>query len=219
MNTPDINNYPYPFFAKEGWPFILFSVFALIVCFAFEQFFLGVFFLIISVFIFQFFRDPKRIGPSDAAAISSPADGRVVFVGKAFDPLQKIDTLKISVFMNVFNVHSNRSPIEGVVESTEYSAGKFFNADLDKASEHNERNAILFSDSEGRKLTCVQIAGLIARRICCYVDVGDEVKRGSRFGYIRFGSRVDVYLPSESRPLVSVGDRILAHSTALALWP
>ena len=155
MNSPDVNDYPYPFFAKEGWTFILISVFVFVIFFIFEQIFLGVFFFIISVFIFQFFRDPKRIGPSDAAAISSPADGRVVFVGKAFDPLQKIDTIKISIFMNVFNVHSNRSPIEGTVESTEYTEGKFFNADLDKASEHNERNAILFSDSKGRKLTCV----------------------------------------------------------------
>jgi len=219
MSSPDITKYPYPFFAKEGWPFIIISVISFVIFFAFEQFFLTTVFLLISIFVFQFFRDPKRVAPSDKTAISSPADGRVVYVGKGFDPLQKIDSLKISVFMNVFNVHSNRSPIEGVVESTDYKVGKFFNADLDKASEHNERNAILFSDNQGRKLTCVQIAGLIARRICCYVDIGDEVKRGSRFGYIRFGSRVDIYLPQESKPLVSVGDSILAHSTALALWP
>jgi phosphatidylserine decarboxylase len=219
MQSPDIPSYPYPFIAKEGWPFITISVFAFIGLFLAGYLGIGLIFFAISVFIFQFFRDPKRVAPIDLNAISSPADGRVVFVGKGVDPLQKIETLKISVFMNVFNVHSNRSPIEGTVESTEYTAGKFFNADLDKASEHNERNAILFADINGRKLTCVQIAGLIARRICCYVSEGDNVKRGARFGFIRFGSRVDIYLPTESKPLVSVGDRIFAHSTALALWP
>ena len=143
----------------------------------------------------------------------------MIFVGKSLDPLQNIESLKISVFMNIFNVHSNRSPIEGKIESVDYESGKFFNADLDKASEQNERNSVLFVDKNGRKLTCIQIAGLVARRICCYVKPGDGVLRGSRFGFIRFGSRVDVYLPADSQPLVAVGDKILAHSTAIALWP
>ena len=174
---------------------------------------------ILSIFTFQFFRDPKRTGPNDDSVITSPADGRVIFIGKSLDPLQNIEALKISVFMNVFNVHSNRSPIEGTIKSVDYQSGNFFNADMDKASEQNERNSVLFVDKSGRSLTCIQIAGLVARRICCYVTPGDNVQRGARFGFIRFGSRVDVYLPINSRPLVTVGDKILAHSSAIANWP
>ena len=124
-----------------------------------------------------------------------------------------------SVFMNVFNVHSNRSPIYGHIERVNYTPGNFFNADFDKASLSNERNSIVIVDKKGRSLTCVQIAGLIARRICCYVAPEDQVKRGERLGFIRFGSRVDIYLPENSTPLVTVGDKIHAHSTSLALWP
>jgi phosphatidylserine decarboxylase len=175
--------------------------------------------LILSIFTFQFFRDPKRSGPNDDNVITSPADGRVIFIGKSLDPLQNTEALKISVFMNVFNVHSNRSPIEGTIKSVDYQSGSFFNADLDKASEQNERNSVLFVDKSGRRLTCIQIAGLVARRICCYVSPGDTVQRGARFGFIRFGSRVDVYLPVNARPLVTVGDKILAHSSAIANWP
>tara|TARA_A100001015_G_scaffold155750_1_gene172840 strand:+ start:217 stop:876 length:660 start_codon:yes stop_codon:yes gene_type:complete len=218
MPSPDISEYPYPFIAKEGWPIMAVATCIAIFLFTFGFQFTGIVFLVVLVFVAQFFRDPERKAAIDINAISSPADGRVVFVGKGIDPSQKIEALKISIFMNVFNVHSNRSPIKGKVISTEYIPGSFFNADLDKASEKNERNAIVFADDSGRKLTCVQIAGLIARRICCYVKSGDEVRRGARFGFIRFGSRVDIFLPSESRPLVSVGDRIFAHSTALADW-
>ena len=219
MSTVDVESYPYPFFAKEGWPFIAVSV-ILFIALYFSGWFVGAFLaLILSVFIFQFFRDPKRHGPKDDSVIASPADGRVIFIGKSHDPLQNTEALKISVFMNVFNVHSNRSPIEGTIKSVDYQSGNFFNADLDKASEQNERNSVLFVDKSGRKLTCIQIAGLVARRICCYVNPGDVVQRGARFGFIRFGSRVDVYLPADSRPLVTVGDKILAHSTAIANWP
>ena len=219
MSVIDVQNYPHPFFAREGWPFIAIS---LIVFLAFLM--LGLFFgaflaLILSIFTFQFFRDPKRSGPNDDSVITSPADGRVIFIGKSLDPLQNTEALKISVFMNVFNVHSNRSPIEGTIKSVDYQSGNFFNADLDKASEQNERNSVLFVDKSGRRLTCIQIAGLVARRICCYVSPGDTVQRGARFGFIRFGSRVDVYLPVNARPLVTVGDKILAHSSAIANWP
>lgn len=219
MASTDTKDYTYPFFAKEGWPFIGLSIGTLFLSLFFGLQELTVVFVLISLFILQFFRDPKRAGPSDGTAITSPADGRVIFIGKEIDPLQNSEALKISVFMNVFNVHSNRSPIEGTIEKTDYSSGKFFNADLDKASEFNEKNSILFVDKNGRKLTCIQIAGLVARRICCYVQPGDVVQRGSRFGFIRFGSRVDVYLPKNSKPLVTVGDKISAHSTALARWP
>tara|TARA_B100000575_G_C23121778_1_gene649296 strand:+ start:316 stop:975 length:660 start_codon:yes stop_codon:yes gene_type:complete len=219
MSTIDIQSYPYPFFAKEGWPFIAISI-VVFIALVLLDLFVGAFLaLLLSLFTFQFFRDPKRDGPKDDSAITSPADGRVIFIGKCLDPLQNIEALKISVFMNVFNVHSNRSPIEGTIKSVDYRSGSFFNADLDKASEQNERNSVLFVDKNGRKLTCTQIAGLVARRICCYVNPGDAVQRGARFGFIRFGSRVDVYLPVDSRPLVTVGDKIFAHSTAIANWP
>ena len=125
------------------------------------------------------------------------------------------DTLLVSVFMNVFNVHSNRIPVDGTIERVEYAAGRYFNADLDKASTENERNAIIVEIGDLR-LTVVQVAGLIARRILCYVKAGDRVTRGQRFGFIRFGSRVDVYLPLTARPRVAVGDVVYATTTVLA---
>ena len=219
MSAIDVQNYPHPFFAREGWPFIAISLIVFLALLILDLFFGAFLALILSIFTFQFFRDPKRSGPNDDSVITSPADGRVIFIGKSLDPLQKTEALKISVFMNVFNVHSNRSPIEGTIKSVDYQSGNFFNADLDKASEQNERNSVLFVDKSGRRLTCIQIAGLVARRICCYVSPGDTVQRGARFGFIRFGSRVDVYLPVNSRPLVTVGDKILAHSSAIANWP
>ena len=219
MSVIDVQNYPHPFFAREGWPFIAISLIVFLALLMLDLFFGAFLALILSIFTFQFFRDPKRSGPNDDSVITSPADGRVIFIGKSLDPLQKTEALKISVFMNVFNVHSNRSPIEGTIKSVDYRSGNFFNADLDKASEQNERNSVLFVDKSGRRLTCIQIAGLVARRICCYVSPGDTVQRGARFGFIRFGSRVDVYLPVNARPLVTVGDKILAHSSAIANWP
>jgi phosphatidylserine decarboxylase len=219
MSVIDVQNYPHPFFAREGWPFIAISLIVFLALLMLDLFFGAFLALILSIFTFQFFRDPKRSGPNDDSVITSPADGRVIFIGKGLDPLQKTEALKISVFMNVFNVHSNRSPIEGTIKSVDYQSGSFFNADLDKASEQNERNSVLFVDKSGRRLTCIQIAGLVARRICCYVSPGDTVQRGARFGFIRFGSRVDVYLPVNARPLVTVGDKILAHSSAIANWP
>jgi phosphatidylserine decarboxylase len=219
MSVIDVQNYPHPFFAREGWPFIAISLIVFLALLMLGLFFGAFLALILSIFTFQFFRDPKRSGPNDDSVITSPADGRVIFIGKSLDPLQKTEALKISVFMNVFNVHSNRSPIEGTIKSVDYQSGDFFNADLDKASEQNERNSVLFVDKSGRRLTCIQIAGLVARRICCYVSPGDTVQRGARFGFIRFGSRVDVYLPVNARPLVTVGDKILAHSSAIANWP
>ena len=219
MAAIDVQNYPYPFFAREGRPFIAISLLVFLALLILGLFFGAFLAVILSIFTFQFFRDPKRSGPNDDSVITSPADGRVIFIGKSLDPLQNTEALKISVFMNVFNVHSNRSPIEGTIKSVDYQSGNFFNADLDKASEQNERNSVLFVDKSGRRLTCIQIAGLVARRICCYVSPGDTVQRGARFGFIRFGSRVDVYLPVNSRPLVTVGDKILAHSSAIANWP
>ena len=150
------------------------------------------------------------------AAVLSPADGRIVTVQRAHDMLTQRESLLISVFMNVFNVHSNRSPVDGTVESVTYSRGTFVNADLDKASAENERNALVLRLDSGERVTVVQVAGLIARRILCYVKAGDRLSRGQRYGFIRFGSSVDVYLPVTARPRVAVGDIVYATTTVLA---
>jgi phosphatidylserine decarboxylase len=148
--------------------------------------------------------------------VLAPADGRVVAVEKARDSWLERDALKISVFMNVFNVHSNRSPVDGTVKQRWYHAGRFLNAALDKASVENERNALWFRTRGGQDVTCVQVAGLIARRILCYVDEGAELERGQRFGFIRFGSRVDVYLPVDAEVTAALGDKVHAAQSVLA---
>ena len=155
--------------------------------------------------------------PDDSNAIVSPADGRVVFVGKAHDPFLNRDALKISVFMNVFNVHSNRSPVDGAIQNVWYHPGQFFNAAIDKASEENERNALWIKTNAGADVTCVQIAGLVARRIFCYVGKGDQLARGQRYGFIRFGSRVDLYLPLSATVKIAIGDKVFATSSVLAV--
>jgi phosphatidylserine decarboxylase len=171
---------------------------------------------LITLFILQFFRDPARTVPQDDNVVLSPADGRIVVVEKVEDVYAGRTALKISVFMNVFNVHSNRAPVDGRIDSVQYFPGKFVNADLDKASVENERNALIITTSNGQLVTCVQVAGLIARRILCYVASGDVLKRGQRYGFIRFGSRVDVYLPVTAKPKVTVGDKVFATETVLA---
>jgi phosphatidylserine decarboxylase len=174
---------------------------------------------IVAIFCIQFFRDPPRSVPAQANAVLSPADGRIVKVEKVNDPYTQRDTLLVSVFMNVFNVHSNRAPVDGMVERVDYQPGKFVNADLDKASTENERNAMVVKMAAGanaERITVVQVAGLIARRILCYVKPGDVLARGQRYGFIRFGSRVDVYLPLTARPKVAVGDVVYATRTIIA---
>lgn len=168
------------------------------------------------LFVLQFFRDPAREVPDDPAAVVSPADGRIVEVGRTRDPWLERDALKVSVFMNVFNVHSNRSPVDGVVKERWHFPGAFLNAALDKASLSNERNALWLRTRDGQDVTCVQVAGLIARRILCYVGAGTELARGERFGFIRFGSRVDVYLPPDARVKAAIGDKVYAAESVLA---
>jgi len=207
--------YPHPVVAREGWPFL---IGALAVAAAVTWFFAwwSIPLWLLALFILQFFRDPARELPDDPRAVVSPADGRIVEVGRAQDPYVKRDALKISVFMNVFNVHSNRSPVDGVVKERWYFPGAFVNAALDKASLQNERNALWLRTPEGRDVTCVQVAGLIARRILCYVGSGAELARGQRFGFIRFGSRVDVYLPPDAEPRAAIGDKVYAAESVLA---
>ena len=215
MNKP---HYPHPLIAREGWPFLAASV-AVALLATFWSPGWSVPLWVIALFVLQFFRDPPRSGSSEPRAVLAPADGRIVVVQPAWDPYAQRDTLKISVFMNVFNVHSNRSPIDGEVLSVEYFAGKFFNAALDKASLENERNAMVLRTPAAHIVTSVQVAGLVAKRILCYARAGDLLSRGQRYGFIRFGSRVDVYLPPGSRPRVAIGDKVSATSTVLADLP
>ncbi len=210
-----MSNYPHPLLAREGWPFIAIALAAAIVVQALAGFGWALPLWLVLLFVIQFFRDPPREVPAQANAVLAPADGRIVKVDRARDPYTDRDALLVSVFMNVFNVHSNRSPVDGTVERIDYQKGKFVNADLDKASTENERNAMVLR-LDGERITVVQVAGLIARRILCYVKVGDRLTRGQRYGFIRFGSRVDVYLPLTARPKVAVGDRVAATSTILA---
>jgi len=208
--------YPHPLIAKEGWPFLAIAVAASIATGVFAGWGWSVPVWLTALFVLQFFRDPPREVPADRLAVVSPADGRVVVVGRARDPYRDCDALKISVFMNVFNVHSNRSPVDGTVSKVEYHAGSFFNAALDKASLENERNALLITTQSGQEITCVQVAGLIARRILCYVAPGAFLVRGQRYGFIRFGSRVDLYLPLDAEPRAAIGDKVYASETVLA---
>ena len=207
-------NYPHPILAKEGWPFIT-GAFVLAVLASFA----GVWstpFWVIFIFCVQFFRDPPRVVAGGPKSVLAPADGRIVVVEEADDPYLNRRALKVSVFMNVFNVHSNRSPIASTVQQKWYKPGSFLNAALDKASLENERCALHLKTGDGRDITCVQIAGLVARRILNYVDSGVSLTAGQRYGFIRFGSRVDLYLPLDSRVKVVIGEKVSATSSILA---
>ena len=212
MNNP----YPHPIIAREGWPFVAISAAVALALSLAGWWWATLPVWLVVVFIVQFFRDPPRVVPSEPNAVLSPADGRVMVVEKARDPYLDRDALKISVFMNIFNVHSNRSPVDGIVRNKWYHAGSFLNAALAKSSLENERNALHIATANGVDVTCVQIAGLVARRILCYVGPGDKIARGQRYGFIRFGSRVDVYLPPTATPKVAVGDMAKATSTIIA---
>ena len=210
------DDYPHPIIAREGWTFLAIAIVVASLLTGWGFGLLALLAWVAVAFILQFFRDPARRVPQEANAILAPADGRIVKVEKARDPYLDRDALKISVFMNVFNVHSNRSPVDGTVVNRWYHAGSFLNAALDKASLENERNALHLRTASGQDVTCVQIAGLIARRILCYVEPGATLKRGQRYGFIRFGSRVDVYVDPACRPRVAVGDVVAATETILA---
>ncbi len=211
--------YPHPIIAREGWPFLIGSIVIALLLSALVGGAPELLAWIVVLFVVQFFRDPPREIPQDAGAVLSPADGRVIKVERTQDPYGQREAILVSVFMNVFNVHSNRSPVDGTVEKVQYFPGKFVNADLDKASAENERNAVVLRTAEGRVVTFVQVAGLIARRILCYVKAGDTLSRGQRYGFIRFGSRVDVYLPLDAAVKVSIGDKVSATTTILAILP
>lgn len=213
-----MSNYPHPLLAREGWPFMIGSgALAAITTYACGWGWAAPVW-IFFVFCVQFFRDPPREIPQGENIVISPADGRIVAIEPVRDPWLDRDALKVSVFMNVFNVHSNRSPVDGEIKGVWYHPGKFVNADLAKASTENERNA-LHIRTGNHDVTCVQVAGLIARRILCYVKAGEVLTRGQRYGFIRFGSRVDVYLPTDSRVCVTIGEKVSATTTILAELP
>lgn len=202
--------------AREGYPFIL-----PLVIFAISSAVLGVTWLFIglscvAIFVIWFFRNPERNTPNVPKMLVSPADGKIIRI----DEVERNDLIKgrfkkISIFMNIFNVHVNRIPYSGQVQSIVYHKGMFLSANMDKASDNNERNSVVIRTDDGREILTVQIAGLIARRIVCWLIEGTEVRRGERFGLIRFGSRLDVYLPLDSTIAVKIGDRVRAGETPL----
>jgi len=211
--------YPHPIIAREGWPFVAVSLAAATLVHALAGLWWALPLWAVALFILQFFRDPPRQIPREPGAVLSPADGRIVAVERARDPYLGRDALKVSVFMNVFNAHSNRSPVDGEVRNAWYHPGSYFNAELAKASFENERAALWIRTAGGADITCVQVAGLIARRILCYAQAGQHLARGERYGFIRFGSRVDVYLPTAATPRASLGDKVYATESILALLP
>lgn len=200
----------------EGMPFIFFTALATLTFAIMGCWVMAVVLLSALFFILNFFRDPERVVPQEPGVAVSPADGKVIKVETMRDPLSGEERTAICVFMNVFNVHVNRMPIAGRIVRISYFGGKFLNASFDKASSDNERNAVLVEDADGQTWTVVQIAGLIARRIICWSEEGDVLARGQRFGLIKFGSRVDLYLPDGYAPVVQSGDKTFAGQTILA---
>jgi len=211
---------------REGFPFIVASVAGVVFCGMGSAPWLSVCFGVMTLFIVYFFRDPERSLPawanegSSTEWIVSPGDGKIVDILSVSEArlLQK-PAIRISIFLNIFDVHVNRSPVAGKVLHVVYNPGRFFSAHVPKASLENEQNAILLETPKGRRVVCVQIAGLIARRIVCWVSGGTTLKEGERLGMIRFGSRVDLYLPEHTDLQVSVGDRVRGGETILGRLP
>jgi phosphatidylserine decarboxylase len=206
--------------ARQGAPFIALGI-GLVVLFGWLESRIGLALSgLFAVFAISFFRDPERVSPGEKGAILAPADGRVLLIEEQGNGPGAVErTLKISIFMSVFNCHVNRIPLGGVVEAIDYRPGKFFAAHQDRASGQNEQNILQLKTDRSDRLTVVQIAGLIARRIVCWVRSGDRVNAGERFGLIQFGSRVDLYLPLESRITIKRGDRTKAGLTVIGYLP
>lgn len=211
--------YPHPFFAREGWAFMGIALALAVVVQLFVGGIVASLFWILFLLVAQFFRDPAREMTREADAVVAPVDGKVIKIEETVCPYTGEQTKMISIFMNVFNVHSQKTPVEGKIEKVEYFPGTFLNAALDKASEQNERNAVTVVTPDGYRVCFVQIAGLVARRILCYKLVGDIVKKGERYGFIRFGSRVDVYLPMQAQVCVAIGDKTTGVESVIARLP
>lgn len=202
--------------AREGYIFILIAAFFTVSAFFIAPLSVALLFFLITVFIVWFFRNPERTAPPGERFVISPADGKVIKIEDVRDHEILAGLYrKISIFMNVFSVHVNRIPYTGRIETIRYFEGKFFSANLDKASSDNERNGLVIRIDDGRAIGMIQIAGLVARRIVCWVNEDMMVEKGDRFGLIRFGSRVDVLLPADTTVLVKVGDRVRAGETPI----
>jgi len=202
--------------ARAGYPFIVAAAFTTAVLALLGLATLTLISLVITFAICGFFRDPDRVIPNHPGALVSPADGKVILAGPVDNsPYFEGPAMKISIFMSLFNVHVNRIPFNGLVKEISYYPGKFFSANLDKASRENEHNAVFLEMENGQPLCVVQIAGLIARRIICKIQAGDRVIRGQRFGLICFGSRLDLYLPTDIKLKVAVGDKVSAGASIL----
>jgi len=206
--------------ALEGWPFILAPALLAEILALGGALWAALLAFGLACFVTYFFRDPERVIPEGESLVVSPADGKIVFLGQVeAAALSGRPALKVSVFMNLLDVHVNRSPVSGRVEGVKYIPGAFFNASLDKASTRNERLALALTTDGGHRVETVQIAGLVARRIVCWTERGDRLQAGQRFGLIRFGSRLDVYLPLESRLEVKQGQRVKAGQSILGRLP
>ena len=206
----------YPLIAREGWSRILLVLGLAGAVHAVAGFWIALPFWILWILVLQFFRDPPRSVPDLAGGVVAPAHGRVVGIHPDHDPFSGAPVTRISIFMNIFSVHSNRVPVTGRVVDRQYHQGQFLNAALEKASIKNERCAIQIETEDDHRVSCVQIAGWVARRILTYVEVGDLVERGERYGFIRFGSRVDVYLPSNFEVVAKVGKWVMSGSDIIA---
>lgn len=202
--------------ALEGYPFIGFAVFITLVLAILGYKIAALSALVLTAFVLYFFRDPERVSPDDQDVLVAPADGRIILIDEIFDDrFVKEYVYKVSIFMNVFNVHVNRSPFTGTVSAILYRPGKFYSANTDRGALDNEANAIIMTTGNGRRLAIVQVAGLIAQRIVCWAVKDDRLERGQRFGLIRFGSRVDLYLPRQVQLEVTVGQKVRAGETVL----
>lgn len=206
--------------AREGYPFIAFIAFATLVMALLEYEFIAVISLLLTGFVFYFFRDPERISPDADDAVVAPADGKVILVEKIFDDrFVHEHAYKVSIFMSIFDVHVNRLPFTGKVEKIQYAAGSFYSANTDQGSLSNEHCAVILSTAKNFRYAVVQVAGLVARRIVCWAEKGDTIERGSRLGLIRFGSRVDIYLPQQVQIEVRTGQRVRAGETIISFIP
>jgi phosphatidylserine decarboxylase len=202
--------------ARPGYPIITIGLFGVALFLWWGVMAGWILFALVTLFVISFFRDPERQSPQDEKAILSPADGRILLIEeKDMTPFSTGRAIKISVFMSVFNCHVNRIPLSGRIETIVYRPGKFFSANQDRASAQNEQNALLLRTPEGLEISFVQVAGLIARRIVCWVKPGSTIKRGERFGMIRFGSRVDIFLPISTRIRINRGDKVKAGLTII----
>jgi len=202
--------------AREGVPFICFAAFFTLIAAVLDQMIASGLGLALTAFVLYFFRDPERVAPMDDDALVAPADGKVIIVEKVFDDrFVNEHVYKVSIFMNVFNVHVNRIPFPGTVTNIKYSPGRFYAADKDRAALENECCTVTFATKNGMKYAVSQVAGLIARRIVCWAEKNDTFLRGQRFGLIRFGSRVDLYLPLKTHLEIQVGDKTRAGETVL----